>query len=138
MYYPSLKEFLKLSKKANLIPVYKEISADLDTPVSAFLKIKKDGYAFLFESVEGQEKIARYSFLGTNPALIFRTKAKNIQLVYPGRKSTLRFVTSGDPLDELKKIMKDFEKEFKEENPELEDSYIDVYVKTRLHLFIDK
>jgi len=108
MYYPSLKEFLKLSKKANLIPVYKEISADLDTPVSAFLKIKKDGYAFLFESVEGQEKIARYSFLGTNPALIFRTKAKNIQLVYPGRKSTLRFVTSGDPLDELKKIMKDF------------------------------
>ena len=37
-----------------------------------------------------------------------------------------------------KKIMKDFEKEFKEENPELEDSYIDVYVKTRLHLFIDK
>ena len=37
-----------------------------------------------------------------------------------------------------KKIMKDFEKEFKEENPELEDSYIDVYVKARLHLFIDK
>jgi len=108
MYYPSLKEFLKLSRKSNVIPVYKEISADLDTPVSAFLKIKKDGYAFLFESVEGQEKIARYSFLGSNPSLIFRSKAKNIQIIYPSRKSTLRFVTSGDPLDEIKKIMKDF------------------------------
>ncbi len=108
MHYPSLQEFLKLSKKANIIPVYKEISADLDTPVSAFLKIKKDGYAFLFESVEGQEKIARYSFLGSNPSLIFRSKAKNIQIIYPSRKSTLRFVASGDPLDEIKKIMKDF------------------------------
>jgi len=108
MYYPSLKEFLKLSQKANLIPVYKEISADLDTPVSAFLKLKKDNYAFLFESVEGQEKIARYSFLGSNPSIVFKSKARNIQIIYPGRKSNLRFVASGDPLDEVKKIMKDF------------------------------
>jgi anthranilate synthase component 1 len=108
MYYPSLQEFLKLSRRANVIPVYKEISADLDTPVSAFLKIKKDDYAFLLESVEGQEKIARYSFLGSNPALIFRSKARNIQIIYPSRKSTLRFVTKLDPLDEIKKIMQDF------------------------------
>jgi len=108
MYKPSLQEFLKLSKKANIIPVYKEISADLDTPVSAFLKLKKDNYAFLLESVEGQEKIARYSFLGSNPSIIFKSKAKNIQIIYPVRKSTLRFVTPTDPLDEIKKIMKDF------------------------------
>lgn len=108
MYYPSLEGFLKLSRTSNVIPVYKEISADLDTPVSAFLKLKKDNYAFLLESVEGQEKIARYSFLGSSPSIIFKSKAKNIQLIYPGRKSTLRFVTSGDPLDEIKKIMKDF------------------------------
>jgi len=99
---------LNLSKKANIIPVYKEISADLDTPVSAFLKLKKDNYAFLLESVEGQEKIARYSFLGSNPSIIFKSKAKNIQIIYPGRKSSLRFVTPTDPLDEIEKIMKDF------------------------------
>ncbi|MBU1998797.1 MAG: anthranilate synthase component I, partial [Candidatus Omnitrophica bacterium] len=58
MYTPSLKEFLRLSKTANLIPIFKEISADMDTPVSSFLKLKKDKYAFLLESVEGQEKIA--------------------------------------------------------------------------------
>src|SRR3989338_1370456 len=108
MYRPSLRGLLKLSKKANIIPVYKEISADLDTPVSAFLKLKKDNYAFLFESVEGQEKIARYSFLGTNPSIIFKSKAKNIQIIYPVRKSTLRFITPTDPLDEIEKIMKDF------------------------------
>ncbi len=108
MYYPSLKEFLKLSKRANVIPVYKEISADLDTPVSAFLKIKKSGYAFLFESVEGQEKIARYSFLGSNPSVILKTKENNIEISYPYINKSVRFVSSTDPLDEIKKIMKGF------------------------------
>jgi len=108
MYYPTLKEFLKLSRKSNVIPVYKEISADLDTPVSAFLKIKKDSYAFLFESVEGQEKIARYSFMGSNPSIIFKSKAKNIQIICAHANKSQRFVTSSDPLDEIKKIMQDF------------------------------
>ncbi len=108
MHYPSLQEFLKLSKKANIIPVYKEISADLDTPVSAFLKMKKDGYAFLFESVEGQEKIAHYSFLGSNPSIILKSKGKNIQIMYPYINKSVRFVTPKDPLSEIKKIMKDF------------------------------
>ncbi|MDD4979865.1 MAG: anthranilate synthase component I [Candidatus Omnitrophica bacterium] len=108
MYYPSLKEFLELSKKYNLIPVYQEISADLDTPVSAFLKIKKGDYAFLLESVEGQEKIARYSFLGSNPALIFRSKGRDVRVIYPARSSARHFVTRNDPLDEIKKIMQDF------------------------------
>jgi anthranilate synthase component 1 len=108
MYYPSLKEFLRLSKKGNVIPVYKEINADLDTPVSAFLKIKKDDYAFLFESVEGQEKLARYSFLGSSPSLIFKSKASHIELIYPVNKSIKRFITKLSPLDEIKKLMKNF------------------------------
>jgi len=108
MYCPSLKEFLKLTRKGNVIPVYKEINADLDTPVSSFLKIKKDDYAFLLESVEGREKIARYSFLGSNPSLVFKSKGKNIQLIYTHRKSNRRFVTKTTPLDEIKKIMQDF------------------------------
>lgn len=105
---PSLKEFLRLSKKGNLIPIYREINADLDTPVSVFLKMRKTEYAFLLESVEGQEKIARYSFLGTNPALVFRSRAGNIQISYPAKNVTRRFVTQTDPLDEIKKIMRDF------------------------------
>jgi len=104
MIKPSLKEFLSYSKKGNVIPVYKEINADLDTPVSAFLKIKQGDYSFLLESVEGQEKIARYSFLGTNPSLIFKSKGKQIEIIDVARSNKRTFVAVS-PLDEIKKIM---------------------------------
>ncbi len=108
MQKPDFKEFLKLSKKGNVIPVYREINADLDTPVSAFLKIKKAEYAFLFESVEGQEKLARYSFLGFNPSLIFKSKGKNIEIRSLTGKRSVKFLTSLTPLDEVKKLMLNF------------------------------
>ena len=57
----------------NLIPIYREISADLETPVSAFIKVARGRSSFLFESVEGGEQLARYSFLGTEPADVIRT-----------------------------------------------------------------
>jgi anthranilate synthase component 1 len=108
MYTPSLKEFLKLTNKGNVIPVYKEINADLDTPVSAFLKIEKNDYAFLLESIEGQEKVARYSFLGSRPSLVFRSKAGEIEISYSHKRQVKRFITETSPLDEIKKIMQDF------------------------------
>lgn len=108
MYYPSFKDFVKLSRQGNVIPVYRTINADLDTPVSAFLKIRKNRYSFLLESVEGQEKIARYSFLGSNPSLVFQSKAKSIKIIYPQKNKTDSFLTRSDPLDEIKKIMKGF------------------------------
>ncbi len=108
MYYPSFSDFLKLSKQGNVIPVYKEINADLDTPVSSFLKLRKNKYAFLLESVEGQEKLARYSFLGSDPALIFSSKGRNIEIRYNTKKKTERFVTDTDPLSEIKKVMQGF------------------------------
>jgi len=67
MYYPTLEEVKKLSRDGNLVPVYREIVADLETPVSAFMKINRGGYSFLLESVEGGERLARYSFIGTEP-----------------------------------------------------------------------
>jgi len=108
MYQPSLQEFLKLSRQGNVIPVYKEINADLDTPVSAFLKIPKGDYAFLLESVEGQEKVARYSFLGSNPSLIFKAKGRNIEIISSLSKKPKRYTTDKDPLYELAYIMRGF------------------------------
>jgi anthranilate synthase component 1 len=67
MYHPTLEEAKKLKDAGNLLPVYREISADLETPVSAFLKINRGGYSFLLESVEGGERLARYSIIGTEP-----------------------------------------------------------------------
>jgi anthranilate synthase component I len=72
MYSPSLAEFLKLTAKGNLIPVTRRFLADLETPLSAYRKIRGQGESFLFESVEGGEHIGRYSFVGCNPRGIVR------------------------------------------------------------------
>jgi anthranilate synthase component 1 len=74
MYYPTLDEVRGLKDRANLVPIYREIVADLDTPVSAFLKIAHGSYSFLLESVEGGERLARYSFIGTQPYVVLRSE----------------------------------------------------------------
>jgi len=66
-YYPTFNEFRELSKKGNVIPVYRQLFADTLTPVSAFQKVSETDYAFLLESADGGEKIARYSLIGSNP-----------------------------------------------------------------------
>ena len=76
MYQPTLDEVRRLKKYGNLVPVYHEIIADLETPVSAYLKIARGNYSFLLESVEGGEHIARYSFIGTEPSLILKAGDK--------------------------------------------------------------
>ena len=73
MYYPSLEEVQAHVGSANLVPVYREINADLETPVSAYLKVARGPYSFLLESVEGGERIARYSFIGTDPMEVIKT-----------------------------------------------------------------
>jgi len=103
MYYPGKEEFIKLAKKGNLIPVYRDILTDFETPLSAFKKIDKSGYSFLLESVEGGERLARYSMLGSDPSLIFSSSGKRITVKEgPSSKS---FVTDKDPIEELKKIL---------------------------------
>ena len=73
MYYPSLEQVRELAKEGNLIPVYREISADLETPVTAYMKVARKPYSFLLESIEGGERLARYSFIGTEPSKVIRT-----------------------------------------------------------------
>src|SRR3954464_1812449 len=70
---PDFAEFAKLAKRGNLVPVYETFTADLLTPVGAYLRLaKRARYACLLESVEGGEKIARYTFVGANPVEVFR------------------------------------------------------------------
>ena len=71
----TFEEFKELARRGTFVPVVKEIMADLLTPVSAFLKVAEHSdYAFLFESVEGGEQVARYSFLGKDPFLVLRSR----------------------------------------------------------------
>ena len=104
MFKPSLEEFKKLSKSGNLIPVYKEILADLDTPVSAYMKISDGDYSFLLESVEGGEKWARYCFLGCDPAVVVSSKGRDITVEEKGVKKEIK-IESGNPLSAVKKIL---------------------------------
>jgi anthranilate synthase component 1 len=72
----TFEEFVELARRGTFVPVVKEIIADLLTPVSAFLKIAEHSdYSFLFESVEGGERVARYSFLGKDPFLVLRARS---------------------------------------------------------------
>jgi anthranilate synthase component 1 len=105
MYFPSIEDFREKAKEGNLIPVYKEIMADMETPVTAFLKIDTGKYSFLLESVEGGEKWARYSFLGSSPSIVLRCKGNKISIT---KDAITRSFESADPLSELKKLLSSY------------------------------
>ncbi len=108
MVQPRKSEFLELAQKGNLVPVWREILADLETPVSAFLKLSQGDYAFLLESVEGGEHVARYSFLGTQPLLLFRSKDDTVLIEREGSLQVYRLRKGEDPLHVLKRTMAQF------------------------------
>ena len=76
MYQPTLEKIKEMAGRGNLAPVFRSINADLETPVSAYLKVAQGPYSFLLESVEGGERIGRYSFIGTDPYKVVKTGAK--------------------------------------------------------------
>ena len=104
MLFPDLDEFKSLAQHGNLIPVYKEILGDVETPVSAFLKLGKKP-SFLLESVTGGEKWARYSFLGIDPAMTLNCAGRKVT-VQKRRKTSQ--VETDDPLSVVKDILSRF------------------------------
>nr|WP_320048431.1 anthranilate synthase component I [uncultured Desulfuromonas sp.] len=93
---PTFSEFKTLSATGNLIPVYAEILADMETPVSAFKKIDDGALSFLLESIEGGEKWARYSLLGSGSGCVFRTCGNHYEIVRDGQ-----IVESGESPDPI-------------------------------------
>ena len=111
MIVPDRDTFLTLAEGGNLIPVYRELLADRLTPVSAFerLTANRPGedrpFAFLLESVEGGERIGRYSYLGRNPSLIFRSKGSTAYITENGTTAERTLAAGEDPLTLLKELM---------------------------------
>ncbi|NJP05606.1 MAG: anthranilate synthase component I [Chloroflexaceae bacterium] len=98
MYYPSLTDIAALREQGNLCPIYREILADMETPVSAFRKIARGPYSFLLESIAGGQHIARYSFLGTSPYLTLHMDHGTAYARQSGYKQELQY---DDPLTVL-------------------------------------
>jgi anthranilate synthase component 1 len=106
MIKPTREEFRELAQQGNLIPVRQEIVADMETPVSAFLKLAQGPFAFLLESVEMGEIAGRYSFLGADPGLLFRSKGRKVWIDREGMTEEREI--EGSALDELRSVMSAF------------------------------
>ena len=103
MLLPDFNHFAELAQHATLVPVAKSVAADLRTPVSAFLNIAaEERYAFLLESVEGGEKVGRYTFLGARPYMIVRAQGRDIEIERNGRRQRLE----GSPFKTLDELLR--------------------------------
>jgi anthranilate synthase component 1 len=110
---PTFEEFEKLTAQGNLIPVRAEVLADLETPVSAFLKLRESGRqnnqpAFLLESVEGGEALARYSFLGVGARATLKTKGREVWISENGGTEYSQLEDGRDPLHVLQAMMEKY------------------------------
>lgn len=103
MVFPSKDIFCELARQGNLIPVYREIIADLETPMSAYLKLDTGRHTFLLESAEKGERFGRYSFVGTDPSVIFSFQNGQVRIEENGH--VREFTSQSDPLEELRLLM---------------------------------
>ena len=98
---PTKTEFLSRAREGNLIPVVCNLAADLETPISAFLKLRNGSEAYLLESVEGGEKLGRYSFIGTAPRIRVRAYGRQVEIDQPSGSYALE----GDPTEVARSVL---------------------------------
>jgi len=103
-YFPALDTFRGLAKKGNIVPVFRELSADLDTPVSVFLKLRQEAPTFLLESVEGGEKLGRYSFMGIGHNVVLKSSGDKA-IIYQNDERGRVNLEDRDCLDVVQEIL---------------------------------
>jgi len=103
---PAFPEFKQMAKQGNLIPVYKEFLADMDTPVSAYLKIRDDSYSYLLESADHEKRWGRYSFIGYKPYLLVVSRDREMEIWEDDRKEILKDVDN--PIHVLRELSSRF------------------------------
>jgi len=100
---PSAEEFVELAQAGNVVPVYAQLAADFETPVSAFLKLRDGKNAFLFESAESTDASGRWSIVGSQPRWIFTSRGDEVTIERGGEVETRN--REGDVLDEVQRLM---------------------------------
>ncbi len=104
-YHPSFEDFSRLVGSASCIPVYRQLTGDGLTPVSAFRRIERTAPSFLFESVIGGEKVGRFSFLGTEPFLTFESRGLEVTVTRSDEPERPQRFTARDPFLDLEKLI---------------------------------
>ena len=115
MYRSTLESFQALASRGNLVPVIREVLADLDPPLSLFRRLDDGATSFLFESVQGGEKWARYSFLGTGARARLRANGDLVEWIEGDRVE--RFEGAGDPLAILREKLAGFRPALPDDDP---------------------
>src|SRR3954469_23755433 len=105
--HPTREVFLSLAEQGNVVPVYTDLMADFETPVSAYAKLKQVGPSYLLESVEGGEHLSRYSFIGCRPRKVFICGPETSEIRTPDGKMQ-RVPTPPDPLTLIEAEMRGF------------------------------
>ncbi len=107
-YKPTLNQVEQLADHGNLIPIYRELPADMETPVSVYLKLQDEGPSFLLESVSGGEQVARYSFIGVRPHTLLGAVGDRVIISSNGHERSASLASGMDPLAALKAEMDPF------------------------------
>jgi anthranilate synthase component I len=108
-YRPSYEEFARcLDSATSCVPVYRQLTGDGLTPVSAFCRIERAAPSFLFESVIGGEKVGRFSFLGTEPFLTFEARGPSVCVTETADGGSVRRFTSNDPMRDLQQLVEKY------------------------------
>src|SRR4051794_7190381 len=105
---PSFEDFARWAEQALCVPVYRQLTGDGLTPVSAFRRIERAAPSFLFESVIGGEKVGRFSFLGTEPFLTFEARGTAVTVAAPGVPDSARRFNSADPFHDLQALLEGY------------------------------
>src|SRR5436189_3481439 len=130
---PTLGEFIELAKDGNVIPVFADFIADGETPVSAFKKLERGGYSFLFESTEKNDVSGRFSFVGVDPRVILQSYGREVRISENGNER--RFAVTSDPLDEVRKLMARYDFVSRIELPRFAGGAVGFIGYETIHLF---
>jgi anthranilate synthase component 1 len=135
---PSIDEFYELARHGNVIPIFAEFIADNETPVSALKKLDppQADYSFLFESTEKNDLSGRFSFVGINPRVVIKAYGHELQIVELGVER--RVEITGDPLDELRKLMARYQFVSRPELPRFSGGAVGFIGYEAIHFFEPK
>ena len=133
---PGMDEFCELARRGNVVPIFAECIADNETPVSAFKKLDRGGYSFLFESTEKNDVSGRFSFVGIDPRIIIKSCGREIQIVELGVERKVEI--AGDPLDEIRKLMARYQFVSRPELPRFSGGAVGFLGYEAIHFFEPK